>query len=61
VQALGTAGTWFLFDVLFAEILSFNPLSLEAAAFGGINPLHLLQRTAVDSRSDPVLPYQATP
>jgi PHS family inorganic phosphate transporter-like MFS transporter len=50
-KLLGTAGTWFLFDVLFYGNTLFQPIVIEAA-FGAreaSDPLHLLQRTAVDS------------
>lgn len=50
-KLLGTAGTWFLFDVLFYGNTLFQPIVI-AAAFGAreaSDPLHLLQRTAVDS------------
>ena len=50
-KLLGTAATWFLFDVLFYGNTLFEPVVIEAA-FGArqhTNPLHLLQRTAMDS------------
>jgi PHS family inorganic phosphate transporter-like MFS transporter len=50
-KLLGTAATWFLFDVLFYGNTLFQPIVIEAA-FGArehSNPLHLLQRTAVNS------------
>jgi PHS family inorganic phosphate transporter-like MFS transporter len=50
-KLLGTAGTWFLFDVLFYGNTLFQPIVIEAA-FGAretSDPQHLLQRTAVDS------------
>jgi PHS family inorganic phosphate transporter-like MFS transporter len=50
-KLLGTAATWFLFDVLFYGNTLFEPIVIEAA-FGAhehSNPMHLLQRTAVDS------------
>jgi len=50
-KLLGTAATWFLFDVLFYGNTLFEPVVIEAA-FGPrqhTNPVHLLQRTAVDS------------
>ena len=50
-KLLGTAGTWFLFDVLFYGNTIFQPIVVEAA-FGGSetdNPLELLQKTALDS------------
>jgi PHS family inorganic phosphate transporter-like MFS transporter len=50
-KLLGTAGTWFLFDVLFYGNTLFQPIVIEAA-FGAreaSDSQHLLQRTAVDS------------
>lgn len=51
-KLLGTACTWFLFDVLFYGNTLFEPIVIESA-FGAretpSNPLHLLQRTALDS------------
>lgn len=50
-KLLGTAATWFLFDVLFYGNALFQPIVIEAA-FGPrnqTNPVQLLQRTAVDS------------
>ena len=57
LKLIGTAGTWFLFDVLFYGNTLFEPIVIEAA-FGarsdgssdnGDNSLHLLQQTALDS------------
>lgn len=47
----GTAGTWFLFDVLFYGNTLFEPLVLEAAfgSHGGNNGYSLLQTTVRDS------------
>ena len=50
-KLLGTAGTWFLFDVLFYGNTLFQPLVTEAA-FGGSSSedaIELLQKTAQDS------------
>jgi MFS transporter, PHS family, inorganic phosphate transporter len=50
-KLLGTAATWFLFDVLFYGNTLFQPIVIEAA-FGARedgNPLRSLQRTAVNS------------
>jgi MFS transporter, PHS family, inorganic phosphate transporter len=50
-KLLGTAATWFLFDVLFYGNTLFQPIVIEAA-FGArdhSDPVHLLQRTAIDS------------
>jgi len=50
-KVLGTAGTWFLFDVLFYGNTLFQPIVVEAA-FGTAeskNALHTLQKTAINS------------
>ena len=50
-KLFGTAGTWFLFDVLFYGNTIFQPIVVEAA-FGGSdtdNPLELLRKTSLDS------------
>ena len=52
-KLLGTAGTWFLFDVLFYGNTLFQPIVVEAA-FGATSdpsetPLDLLRKTAQDS------------
>eukprot|EP00977_Amphora_coffeiformis_P007743 scaffold1695_cov167-Amphora_coffeaeformis.AAC.13 len=50
-KLLGTAVTWFLFDVCFYGNELFQPIVIEAAfgARSASNPLHLLQRTSMDS------------
>lgn len=51
-KVIGTAGTWFLFDVVFYGNTIFQPIVVEAA-FGGSaksnDPLDLLRKTAKDS------------
>jgi PHS family inorganic phosphate transporter-like MFS transporter len=51
-KILGTAGTWFLFDVLFYGNTLFQPVVVEAA-FGAAghsdSAIQMLQKTAVDS------------
>jgi len=50
-KVLGTAGTWFLFDVVFYGNTIFQPIVVEAA-FGkrsGNNGIDLLRKTATDS------------
>ena len=50
-KVLGTAGTWFLFDVVFYGNTIFQPIVVEAA-FGknsGSNTVELLRQTAIDS------------
>ena len=50
-KLLGTAGTWFLFDVLFYGNTLFQPIVVEAA-FGAAtsgNAIQMLQKTAVNS------------
>jgi MFS transporter, PHS family, inorganic phosphate transporter len=50
-KLLGTAATWFLFDVLFYGNTLFQPI-VVGAAFGArdhSNQIHYLQRTALDS------------
>lgn len=50
-KVLGTAGTWFLFDVVFYGNTIFQPI-VVAAAFGtqsGNNGTDLLRKTAIDS------------
>jgi PHS family inorganic phosphate transporter-like MFS transporter len=50
-KVIGTAGTWFLFDVVFYGNTIFQPIVVEAAfgAAASEKPLHLLQKTAMDS------------
>jgi PHS family inorganic phosphate transporter-like MFS transporter len=50
-KLIGTAGTWFLFDVVFYGNTIFQPIVVEAAfgAAASQTPLHLLQKTAIDS------------
>jgi PHS family inorganic phosphate transporter-like MFS transporter len=50
-KIIGTAGTWFLFDILFYGNTLFQPIVVEAA-FGSAkseSAIHLLQKTALDS------------
>jgi PHS family inorganic phosphate transporter-like MFS transporter len=50
-KVIGTAGTWFLFDIVFYGNTIFQPIVVEAA-FGASesqNPLNLLRETAMDS------------
>ena len=50
-KVLGTAGTWFLFDIVFYGNTIFQPIVVEAA-FGnknGSTGIELLRKTAVDS------------
>ena len=50
-KVLGTAGTWFLFDVVYYGNTIFQPIVVEAA-FGknsGSNRIDLLRQTAIDS------------
>lgn len=50
-KVLGTAGTWFLFDVVFYGNTIFQPIVVEAAFGnkGGHAGIHLLRKTALDS------------
>jgi MFS transporter, PHS family, inorganic phosphate transporter len=50
-KLLGTAATWFLFDVLFYGNTLFQPIVMEAAfgLQGNENPVHSLQHTARNS------------
>ncbi len=50
-KLLGTAATWFLFDVLFYGNTLFQPIVMEAAFGTSANgdPVHLLQQTARNS------------
>lgn len=47
-KMVGTAGTWFLFDVLFYGNTLFQPIVMEAA-FGGKNDDDTLKKAATDS------------
>lgn len=55
-KMVGTAGTWFLFDVLFYGNTLFQPIVIQAA-FGSVDadandtsdPIHVLRQTAINS------------
>jgi hypothetical protein len=55
-KVLGTAGTWFLFDIVFYGNTIFQPIVVQAAFGGGgssssesEDPVHLLRKTATNS------------